>query len=416
MFRRRRVPAPAPAVTTPPPAALGHAAHGAHDEVVVPYVLRFAASWSWRLLLVLGALYVALRLFALLSVVLVPVILGLLLCAVASPLVDRLTGWRVPRGLATGVVVVTGLAALVALGALVTQQISSGFSDLRDSFDSSLVEVERYLADLGLSRMQVRDGLDRIREGVNAGSGGNIGGTVVSVTTTAGHLVAGLFIMLFATIFFTYDGRGIWAWIVGLFPASARDRVQGSGARAWAVLTAYVRATVVIAAVDALGIVLVASLLGLPLVVPIGVLVFLGAFIPVVGATISGIGAVAVALVAEGPVSALLMLAGVIGVQQLEGHVLQPFLMGRLVRVHPLAVVVVIAIGGLVAGVFGALVAVPLTAIINSVSTYLAQDRASRLGSAAPPPEPVGSGAEAGAATDPAVHPTADPAADPAVP
>lgn len=400
MFRRRRVPTPAPVAPAAAPAG-GHPAHGPHDEVAVPYVLRFVAAWSWRLLLVLGALYVALQLFAILSVVLVPVILGLLLSAVASPLVDRLTAAHVPRGVATALVVVTGLAALVAVVVLVAQQISSGFGDLRASFDSSLVEVERYLADLGLSRMQVRDGLDRIRDGVNAGSGGNIGGTVVSVTTTAGHLVAGLFITLFATIFFTYDGRGIWAWVLRLFPASARDRVQGSGARAWAVLTSYVRATVVIAAVDALGIVLVAAILGLPLVVPIGVLVFLGAFIPIVGATISGIAAVAVALVAEGPVSALVMLAGVIGVQQLEGHVLQPFLMGRLVRVHPLAVVVVIAIGGLVAGIFGALIAVPLTAIVNSVSTYLAQDRASRIESSAPSPEPVETAS--GAASAPAV-------------
>jgi len=382
MLRRRRVSRPAPAAVATPHVP---AHHGPHDAVEVPYVLRFTAAWSWRLLLVLAALYVGLRLFALLSVVLVPVILGLLLSAVASPLVDRLTALRMPRGLATAIVVVTGIAALVAAVAVVAQQISAGFGELRASFDSSLVEVERYLADLGLSRMQVRDGLDRIREGVNSGSGGNIGGTVVSVTTTAGHLVAGLFITLFATIFFTYDGRRIWAWIVRLFPATARDRVQGSGSRAWAVLTSYVRATVVIAAVDALGIVLVAAILGLPLVIPIGVLVFLGAFIPIVGATISGIAAVAVALVAEGPVSALVMLAGVIGVQQLEGHVLQPFLMGRLVRVHPLAVVVVIAIGGLVAGVFGALIAVPLTAIVNTVSTYLSQDREARVSGADPP-------------------------------
>jgi predicted PurR-regulated permease PerM len=184
--------------------------------------------------------------------------------------------------------------------------------------------------------------------------------------------VAGLFITLFATIFFTYDGRGIWGWVVRLFPERAQGRVQGSGERAWAVLTAYVRATVIIAAVDAIGIVVVAAILGLPFLVPIGVLVFLGAFIPVVGAAISGIAAVAVALVSEGPIAALVMLGGVIGVQQLEGHVLQPFLMGRLVRVHPLAVVVVIAIGGLVAGIFGALIAVPLTAIVNAVAGYLA--------------------------------------------
>ena len=147
-----------------------------------------------------------------------------------------------------------------------------------------------------------------------------------------------------------------------------------------------------IAAVDAIGIGLVAWILGLPLVVPLAVLVFIGSFIPVVGATISGTVAVAVALVSEGPVQALIMLAGVIGVQQLEGHVLQPFLLGRLVRVHPLAVVVVIAIGGFVAGIFGALIAVPLTAIVNTVATYLAGDRRQRLDNE-----------EAGAAADPAV-------------
>ncbi|HEX7189895.1 MAG TPA: AI-2E family transporter, partial [Actinomycetes bacterium] len=168
-------------------------------------------------------------------------------------------------------------------------------------------------------------------------------------------------------------------------------RVEGSGVHAWAILTAYVRATVIIAAVDAIGIAVVALILGLPLVLPLAVLVFLGAFIPVVGATISGIAAVAVALVSEGPVQALIMLAGVVGVQQLEGHVLQPFLMGRFVRVHPLAVVVVIGIGGFVAGIFGALIAVPLTAIINAVASYLAGERRAE-------PEQ-----EAGAAADPAV-------------
>ena len=368
---------------------------------MVPYVLRFAAAWSWRLLLVLAALYVLLQIFGLLSVVLVPVIIGLLLSAVASPLVDRLVRARLPRPLATAVVILAGLCALVALVALVAQQFSSGFSDLRTSFDSSLVRLEKYLTDLGLSRSALTDFFDRVREGV--GSGGDLGGTVVQATTTAGHLLAGLFITLFATIFFTYDGRGIWSWIVGLFPDRARDRVQGSGERAWAVLTAYVRATVIIAAVDAIGIVLVAAILGLPFLVPIGVLVFLGAFIPVVGAAISGISAVAVALVAEGPLSALVMLGGVVAVQQLEGHVLQPFLMGRLVRVHPLAIVVVIAIGGLVAGIFGALIAVPLTAIINAVASFLAGDR--NAGDASTDARRARTDRESGVTVDPAVTP-----------
>jgi predicted PurR-regulated permease PerM len=391
MFRKRqsRVVASAPVAApvagpVPPPAPV--------DGIETPHVLRFAAAWSWRLLIVVAAIWVFLQVFALLSVVLVPVIIGLLLAAVASPVADRLTGWGLPRGLATLVTIVLGMSLVVGLVTLVAQQFTSGFGELRDQFDQSLGKLERYLADLGLSRDQLQDFFDRVRDGVGSGEG-NLGGTVVRTATTAGHLLAGLFIVLFATIFFTYDGRNIWSWIVRLFPDRARARVEGSGVRAWAVLTSYVRATVVIAAVDALGIAIVALVLGLPLVVPLAVLVFMGAFIPVVGATISGIAAVAVALVSEGPVQALIMLAGVIGVQQLEGHVLQPFLMGRLVRVHPLAVVVVIAIGGLVAGIFGALIAVPLTAIVNAVATYLAGERRLRLEQ------------ESGAAADPALTP-----------
>jgi putative heme transporter len=391
MLRKRSragTPSPTPAAVVPgtQPAS----PRGPIDGIETPHVLRFTAAWSWRLLLVVAAVWVLLQLFALLSVVLVPVIIGLLLAAVASPIADRITSWGVPRGLATVVTIVLGLSLIVGLVTLVAQQFSSGFGDLRDQFDQSLGQLERYLADLGLSRAQLQDFFDRVRDGVGSGES-NLGGTVVRTATTAGHLLAGLFIVLFATIFFTYDGRNIWRWVVRLFPDQARARVEGSGVRAWAVLTAYVRATVIIAAVDALGIAIVALVLGLPLVLPLAVLVFMGAFIPVVGATISGIAAVAVALVSEGPVQALIMLAGVIGVQQLEGHVLQPFLMGRLVRVHPLAVVVVIAIGGLVAGLFGALIAVPLTAIVNAVATYLAGERQQRLEH------------ESGAAADPAL-------------
>ncbi|MEO7981428.1 MAG: AI-2E family transporter [Sporichthyaceae bacterium] len=386
MFRTRRpaAPSPVPAVHPHDPTPL--------DGVETPYVLRFSAAWAWRLLLVVGAVYVFLRVFSVLSVVLVPVIIGLLISAALSPIADRLVGWNLPRGVATMLVVVGGIACIAALVALVAQQFSSGFGDLRDSFNGSLDKLEHYLTRLGLSPAQLSDFFDKVRTGVSSGQG-NLGGTVVKTATTAGHLLAGLFIALFATIFFTYDGRGIWRWLVSLFPEPARDRVHGSGERAWAVLTAYVRATLVIAATDALGISLVALVLGLPLVLPLGVLVFLGAFIPVVGAAISGIVAVAVALVAVGPVTALIMLVGVVAVQQLEGHVLQPFLMGRLVRVHPLAIVVSIAVGAEVAGIFGALIAVPLAAVINAVSSHLAGARRDRLAQ------------EAGTVADPAVMP-----------
>jgi predicted PurR-regulated permease PerM len=376
MSLRSRRPVRPPVVPVVP---VVQAVPGPVDAVETPYALRFSAAWAWRLLVVVALVYVFLKLFSLLSVVLVPVIIGLLLSAAASPMVDRLQAWGLPRGVATMLIILAGLVVLVALIALVAQQFSSGFGDLRTSFNTSLDKLTDYLINLGLSHQQLNDFFGRIRDAVSGSGKGNVGGTVLRASTTAGHLLAGLFITLFSTIFLTYDGRGIWRWFVRLFPEPARDRVHGSGEKAWAVLTAYVRATVVIAFTDAVFISLIALLLGLKFVVPIGVLVFIGAFIPVVGAFVSGIAAVAVALVTQGPVTALIMFGGVLAVQQVEGHVLQPFLMGRLVRVHPLAVVVVIAIGALSAGIFGALIAVPLTAIINAVGLHLSDSRKQRL-------------------------------------
>jgi predicted PurR-regulated permease PerM len=184
--------------------------------------------------------------------------------------------------------------------------------------------------------------------------------------------VAAFFIVLFSTYFFLAEGRPIWAWVVRLFPRAARARVDASGQVAWLSLTAFVRATVLVALTDAIGVMIVASLLKLPFVVAIGVLIFIGAFIPLVGATVAGAVAVLVALVAQGPITALLMLGGVIAVQQLEAHVLQPFLLGRMVRIHPLAVILAVASGVFLAGIAGALVAVPLAASINAVVVYLA--------------------------------------------
>ena len=184
--------------------------------------------------------------------------------------------------------------------------------------------------------------------------------------------MAGFFIILFATYFFLADGNRIWSWVVRIFPRASRERADSSGRIAWTSLTAFVRATVLVAFTDALGVMLVAAVLQVPFVFAIGVLVFIGAFIPMIGALLSGSVAVLVALVAQGPVVALIMLGGVVAVQQLEAHVLQPFLLGRLVSVHPLGVIVAIAMGVLVAGIAGALVAVPLVASLNAVVLHLA--------------------------------------------
>jgi predicted PurR-regulated permease PerM len=192
------------------------------------------------------------------------------------------------------------------------------------------------------------------------------------VGTAVGHGVAGFFIVLFSTYFFLADGERIWSWLVRIAPRAARERVDASGRVAWVSLTQFVRATVLVALADAIGIMIVAWFLDVPFVVAIGVLVFLGAFVPMIGATVAGLVAILVALVDQGPWTALLMLGGVILVQQIEGHVLQPFLMGRWVSVHPLGVIVAIGCGVLVAGIAGALVAVPLAAAVNAVVQHLA--------------------------------------------
>jgi predicted PurR-regulated permease PerM len=180
-------------------------------------------------------------------------------------------------------------------------------------------------------------------------------------------------LVMFILFFFLRDGKRIWDWIVGLAPRRARSPIRGAAERAWWTLGGYVRATVLVAFVDAIGIGTGVAILRVPLALPLAALVFLGAFIPVVGATVTGAVAVLVALVTVGPVKALIALGIVIAVQQLEGHVLQPLIMGRAVALHPLAVILSIASGVVIAGIIGGLVAVPILAVLNTAIRYLYQ-------------------------------------------
>jgi predicted PurR-regulated permease PerM len=194
----------------------------------------------------------------------------------------------------------------------------------------------------------------------------------LSTATTFGNLLSGMLLMLFTLIFFLHDGRQIWLFLVRLVPRDLRTMVDVAGSRGFASLVGYVRATALVAVVDALGIGLGLEILRIPLAVPLAALVFLGAFVPIVGAVASGSVAVLVALVAKGWIAALLVLAVVLAVMQLEGNVMQPLLLGRAVRLHPLAVVLAISAGVVLSGIVGALLAVPLVAVLNSAIRSLA--------------------------------------------
>ncbi len=341
----------------------------------VPWGLDLAAAWSWRLVIIavatLGLLW-TLRFFA---VITLPLAVSLLIAALAAPMVSALRRIGLPTGPSAGIVMVLGIGMVALLLTFVGQQVAQGANDLADSVVTGLGQIRDWLrtGPLSISDSQL-DGYIQEMQGVVTDSTGTDGMVtrLTEVGTAVGHVVAGFFIVLFSTYFFLSDGERIWSWLVRIAPRAARERVDASGRVAWVSLTQFVRATVLVALADAIGIMLVAWFLGVPFVVAIGVLVFLGAFVPMIGATVAGSVAILVALVDQGPWTALLMFGGVILVQQIEGHILQPFLMGRFVSLHPLGVIVAIGCGVLVAGIAGALIAVPLAAAGNAVAQHLA--------------------------------------------
>src|SRR5689334_4777060 len=350
-----------------------HAGESNYAPARVPYGVDLAAQWSWRLLVVAAAGLIVARGIGMFAVVVLPVVIALLLAALLVPVVEVLHRARLPRGVASLLVVLGAIGLLVLLLTFAGQQIAQGANDLAKQVVSGLEQIRVWLktGPLHASDSQINAYIKSAQDAVTT-SNEQIVSRLTEVGTALSHIVAGFFIILFATYFFLADGNRIWSWVVRIFPRASRERADSSGRIAWTSLTAFVRATVMVAFTDALGVMLVAAILQVPFVFAIGVLVFIGAFIPMIGALLSGSVAVLVALVAQGPVVALIMLGGVVAVQQLEAHVLQPFLLGRLVSVHRLGVIVAIAMGVLVAGIAGALVAVPLVASLNAVVLHLA--------------------------------------------
>ncbi|MEO6605783.1 MAG: AI-2E family transporter [Aeromicrobium sp.] len=341
----------------------------------IPVGVEIATQWSWRLLVIAAAGAVGIWLLRYFSEITVPIAIAVLGTALVVGAVDWLESKGLPRLAATAMVVITMLVGLFGMLALVGQQLATQVADLKSNVVEGIDQIQDWAqtGPLNLTDSQIQDWIDQAKSSIT-NTDTSVLTTVTSVGTTLTHIVAGFFIALFASFFFLYEGDRIWSWIVALFPKAARAKVHSSGETAWASLTAFVRATMIVAFTDAMGIAFGAWVLGVPLTFAIGVLVFLGAFIPIIGALLSGMVAVLVALVAQGPVVALLMLAVVILIQQIESHVLQPFLMGKLVAVHPLAIILAIAAGVAVAGIVGALIAVPLAACLNGVVKHLVQE------------------------------------------
>ncbi|MEV2212969.1 AI-2E family transporter [Streptomyces sp. NPDC050997] len=338
----------------------------------VPWGMRVAAEAGWRLLVLAGTLWVLMRVISAVQLVVLAFVAALLITAILQPTVARLMRLGFPRGLATALTAVLGFVVMGLIGWFVTWQVMENIDNLSDQVQDGIDELRKWLLNspFHVTDKQINEIAENLRNAVGANTDQITSAGLEGVTVVV-EALTGILLAAFSTLFLLYDGRRIWEWTLKLVPAAARPAMAGAGPRAWRTLTAYVRGTVIVALIDAIFIGLGIFFLDVPMAVPLAVFIFLFAFIPLVGAVVSGALAVVVALVTQGVFTAVLVLAVVLAVQQIEGHILQPFILGRAVRVHPLAVVLSVAAGGMVAGIGGAVVAVPLVAVTNTVVGYL---------------------------------------------
>lgn len=340
------------------------------DEV--PRSLRVAAEFAWRALVVAVALAVLALLAARLRTIVLPLLVGLFLATLLHGPARWLWERGIPRALAALAVVVGALALLAGAVAVVVPPVAEEFGELDVSIEGGVERVTNWLVDgpLGLSQSRVSDWRERaFEEGRSQAAnvlGGLLGGAFLVVEVVAATLLT--IVILF---FYVKDGDRLWPWVVRLFPERVRERVDHIGEIAWTTLAGYLRGIAIVAFADAALIGIALVIIGVPLVLPLVLLTFLGAFIPIVGAVVAGFAAIMVALVSNGFLAALLVLVAVVGIQQLEGNVLQPFVVGRAVELHPLAILLAVATGAIVWGVVGAFLAVPLAAVLAKGAAYL---------------------------------------------
>jgi len=343
-------------------------------SAAVPHGLRIATAYAWRFLVLAAAIGVAVWLVIQLKLLVIPLLIAILITALLWPAFAWMLRHHVPRWLAIVISVVGTLAIVTGLLWLVVWQIMAQWDSVQASTEAAVDQFRQYLLSgpFDVSEQDI-DGWLTAAGQLLQQQAELLWTGALAIGTTIGHVATGAVLALFILLCLLADGGGIWRWTLRLFPKKARPAADGAGRAGWITVVNYARTQLLVATIDAVGIGLGAALLGVPLAIPVAVLVFLGAFVPIVGAVVTGTVAVFLALVYNGPWIALWMLVVVLGVQQLEGHVLQPLLMGSAVKVHPLAVVLVVAGGAMIAGIPGALFAVPLAAFVNVVAVYIGE-------------------------------------------
>lgn len=353
----------------------------------VPFGIRLAGAWSWRIIVTAIVVLGIVTAFGRLAEIVIPLALAVLLSALLRPIMLFLRRRRVPAVLAVVIPFLGLILAVAGLISLVVLSVHSGIGSFEQhaiaTYKNTLTALSR--SSLAISQSDVDAAVSSAAKTLKANSG-KLAATAFTGADFLLHFLIGLLLTLFLTLFFLIDGPGIWRWCVRLAPRRGRSAIDGAGKASWFSLREYVRIQVVVALIDGVAIGVVAAILGVPFAVPIGVLVFLGAFVPIVGSITTGLIAVLVALAYNGPFIALLMLVGLVAINQLETHVLHPLLLGSAVRLHPIAVVLAVAGGTILGGIVGAIFAVPTVAAANSAIKYLAGGQWKEV---APPTGPV---------------------------
>jgi predicted PurR-regulated permease PerM len=348
---------------------------GAQADPHVPRLLQNAAAWSWRLLLVAAVAYLAFKVADALRLVVLPLIAALLASAFLHPFTALLRRAGLRPLAATWCTILAAAVVLGGVGTLIANRVQADYPMLAAEVRSTIHKVQGYLAGPPFHFTGAR--LDRLSSqflNYLAQHKSLVAGTVVTGGRYFLEVLAGLILTVFITFFLLKDGRKIWSWLISGLRPQAHSRAVRAGDAAWQALTGYIRGTTIVAAIHAIFIGLALWLLGVPLVVPLVLLVFIASYIPLIGILVVGALAIVVTLATQGPLAAVILLAVFLAENQIESHLLQPLVVGHIVRLHPLAVIVVLAVGGIVAGIPGAIIAVPAAAVISYAWPYLRGD------------------------------------------
>ncbi|MDP1794430.1 MAG: AI-2E family transporter [Acidimicrobiales bacterium] len=343
------------------------------DRVKVPFVVALIGAYGWRIVVGVAALAVFYLGLLQVYVVVVPVVLALFIASTLEPLAARLRGRGLPPAVAALIVFLGALGVFVATVGWIASSVAEQFSDVAQQVEDGTVEIQRYLEDgpLNLSTERVeeiKDGAGELLRG--DGAGGGVAAGAIKGARTVTEIFGGIVLMLFTVFFLVKDGERMGGWFLTRIPDAYVEDAQVITRRARFIMQKYLIATALTGLIDALMIGVALAILGVPLVLPLAVLTFMGGFFPIIGATLAGIVAALVALVDGGVTKALIVVAVTIAVQQIEGNVLQPFILERAVKLHALITVWAVAAGLVLGGLLGAFLAVPLVALAVNIGSF----------------------------------------------